>query len=166
MAFHPSIEMSYWAFFSVHGKSLVAQVFKCGTREKKPSKSVGRCSKKVLRERVEKLLDNGDIDLNDIVGVLVELEGWGRQQIYLYDWIGGTYLQNQWLNHDWVEDHFRRLNMLAVFNDTRPITEQDDSSLFTIKNMYGSQRIRFVWVQNRTSTSRARMKILNAHRLR
>jgi len=60
-------------------------------------------TKAKMRLAIELEIDRGRLDLDKIHEVLVELEGWGRQQIYLYKFMGGTALRNQWLDHDWVE---------------------------------------------------------------
>lgn len=112
-------------------------------------------TKQKIREHTQRQLYEGIVDLNRIIAVLIEIEGWGRQQIYLYKWKGGESLRNQWLDHHHVENRFRQLNLLNVFNNTRPITEQRESSLFTVKYPKGSGKIRLIWVQNRASIARS-----------
>ena len=90
-------------------------------------------TKSFLRKHIEFLLDIGTIDLNDVVAVLTEVEGWGRQQIYLYKWNGGITLRDQWLDPEWVKHRFEQNGLSEIFNATRPITETHPSSLFTIQ---------------------------------
>lgn len=99
---------------------------------------------------IKMLLDTDKIDLNDIFSILIELEGWGRQQIYLYKFKGGNTLQNQWLDKDWVESHLKQNGMDETFNAIHPITTSNQSPLFSIDR--GS--IRFIWVQNRITAIR------------
>lgn len=113
-----------------------------------------RGTKQELRAYAQWQLDEGIIDVNQIVAALIELEGWGRQQVYLYRWNGGVYLQNQWLNRKWVENRFRAAEMSYVYNSTRPVRENDDSTLFSITYPENVDRIRFVWVQNRSTLRR------------
>ena len=116
-------------------------------------------TKSFLRKHIEFLLDIGTIDLNDVVAVLTEIEGWGRQQIYLYKWNGGITLRDQWLDPEWVERRFEQNGLSEIFNTTRPITESNSSSsLFTIQYPHNKGTIRFVWVQNRSSFKRLKSK--------
>ena len=113
-------------------------------------------TKSKLKKRLAAQLADGSLDLNVIVAALVELEGWGRQQVYLYKWNGGTHLQNQWLDHGWVDSHIQKFDVYKLFNRARSISEQQDSTLFAINYPSDSKRIRFVWVQNRISSKRVK----------
>jgi len=64
-------------------------------------------TKTIMRRAIESEIDRGRLDLEKIHEVLVELEGWGRQQIYLYRFIGGTTLRNQWLDYDWLRESYK-----------------------------------------------------------
>ena len=105
-----------------------------------------------LRAHTQMQLEAGIIDLSRIIGVLIDLEGWGRQQIYLYRWNGGKSLQNQWLDRQWVEDRFNASEMCHVYNNTRSIATQDDSTLFSVGHPRTGSSIRFIWTQYRTIT--------------
>ncbi len=107
-----------------------------------------------MRDHIKRQLDIGIIDIDRIVAALIELEGWGRQQIYLYEWNGGQAMKGQWLNRVWVERHFQDLGLDDVFNSQRPISAADETNLFTISYPQNSQKIRFVWVQNRSKLKR------------
>lgn len=111
-------------------------------------------SKERIRNHIKRQLDIGIIDINRVVAALVEVEGWGRQQIYLYNWTGGETLKRQWKDRTWVESHISNMGLGHVFNRHRPISTVSESSLFTISYPQNSQRIRFIWVQNRSKLKR------------
>lgn len=113
-----------------------------------------RITESDLRSQVEELLDDGEISLGVIVEILNELEGWGRQQIYLMKFNGGQTLKHQWLDRSWVENHMREQRLLDIFNITRPIATPDEPTLISIEYSEVEQRIRFVWVQKRTTVER------------
>ena len=50
-------------------------------------------TKQNLRNHLKSQLEIGICTINQIVAALVETEGWGRQQIYLYKWKGGNSLR-------------------------------------------------------------------------
>ena len=111
-----------------------------------------------MRRAIELEIDRGRLDLGKIHEILIELEGWGRQQIYLYKFTGGVTIQNQWLDKDWVENKVEENGMREVFNVARPITSLHQSPLYTIKYQQAEGRIRFIWVQNRTKTTREELE--------
>ncbi|MCY3781519.1 MAG: hypothetical protein OXG78_14490 [Chloroflexi bacterium] len=115
-------------------------------------------TKAIMRRAIESEIDRGRLDLDKIHKVLVELEGWGRQQIYLYKFMGGTTLQNQWLDYDWVESNIQDNGMGEVFNITRPITSLNQSPLYTIQYDQAEGRLRFIWVLNRTKVTREELE--------
>lgn len=111
-----------------------------------------------MRRAIELEIDRGKLNLDQIHEVLIEIEGWGRQQIYLYRFMGGTTLRNQWLDYDWVESHLHNNGMGEVFNITRPITSLDQSPLYTIKYDQAEGRLRFIWILNRTKVTREELE--------
>ena len=117
-----------------------------------------QATKAKMRRAVESEIDRGKLNLDKIHEILIDLEGWGRQQIYLYKFTGGSTLQNQWLEKDLVENKIEKYGMREAFNVTRPITSLDQSPLYTIKYQQAEGRIRFIWVQNRTTLTREEME--------
>ena len=113
-----------------------------------------RPTKSIMRRAIESEIDRGRLDLEKVHEVLVELEGWGRQQIYLYKFTGGTTLRNHWLDYDWVERKIQENGLGDVFNIARPITSLNQSPLYTIRYDQVEGRLRFIWVLNRTKISR------------
>jgi hypothetical protein len=107
-----------------------------------------------LRTRIEMLLDSQELTVNDLAQILNHIEGWGRQQIYLYQYIGGQHLKAQWLNPVWVENHFRQLNKSEIYNNTRPIVLPDSPTLVSVEHDTDRHRIRFIWVEKRTRLER------------
>ncbi len=117
-----------------------------------------RARKTSMRRAVESEIDRGKLDLDKIHEILIELEGWGRQQIYLYKFTGGKTLQNQWLDKAWVKSKIEKNGMREVFNVTRPITSLKQSPLYTINYQQAEGRIRFIWIQNRTTLTREELE--------
>lgn len=115
-------------------------------------------TKATMRRAIESEINRGKLDLEKIHEVLVELEGWGRQQIYLYKFTGGTTLQNQWLDYDWVKHNIQDNGMGEVFNITRPITSLDKSPLYTIQYDQAEGKLRFIWILNRTKITREELE--------
>lgn len=115
-------------------------------------------TKAKMRRAIESQIDSGRLDLDKIHAVLVELEGWGRQQIYLYKFIGGTTLRNHWLDYDWVKSSIQDSGMGELFNITRPITSSNRSPLYTIQYDQAERSLRFLWVQNRTKVTREELE--------
>lgn len=137
-------------FLFTHKLKLLIQLFR--DREIRVRSRMTRVQ---FQERVEELLDSGEIDLGVIVEILNELEGWGRQQIYLYDFEGGQTQKNRWMNAEWVRDHFENQGLGEIFNVTRPIVTPDEPTLISIEYSETDHRIRFIWVQKRTTVQRS-----------
>lgn len=114
-----------------------------------------RITKDALRLRLEDLLSDGALGPSDLVQILNELEGWGRQQIYLYRFEGGSTARNNWIRRSWVENHFQQLNRQDILNTTRPIVTPDVPTLTSVAYTENPTRIRFIWVQKRTALERA-----------
>lgn len=108
-------------------------------------------TKQALRTHTQWQLDEGIIDPNRLIAALIELEGWGRQQVYLYKWKGGSSLRNNWLDRQWVKSKFEASDLNHVYNRTRPFTAKDDTALFSIEHPRRGDTIRFVWSQYRTT---------------
>ena len=115
-------------------------------------------TKAIMRRAIESEINRGKLNLDQIHEVLVEIEGWGRQQIYPYKFVGGTTLRDQWLDYDWVERHILDNDMGEVFNVTRPITALSQSPLYTIRYKQGEGILRFIWVLHRTSSKREELQ--------
>ena len=117
-----------------------------------------RPTKSMMRRAIESEIDRGRLGLEKVHEVLVELEGWGRQQIYLYKFTGGTTLRNHWLDYDWVERKIQEDGLGDVFNIARPITSLDQSPLYTIRYDQAEGILRFIWILNRTKVSREELE--------
>lgn len=107
-----------------------------------------------LRTRIEELLDSQELSVSDLAQILNHIEGWGRQQIYLYQCRGGQHLKAQWMDPVWVENHFQQLNKSEIYNNTRPIVLPDSPTLVSVEHNTDRHRIRFIWVEKRTRLER------------
>lgn len=117
-----------------------------------------RPPKAMMRKAVEWKLDSGDLTVRSLRDALIGLEGWGRQQIYLYNCSGSEMLRRRWLDKDWVAAQLRDRGLSHFLNRTRRITPESKYQLFTIRHDALAGRIRFVWVQNRTSFKRLELE--------
>lgn len=112
-------------------------------------------SEPMLRAYIEDLLDNNQLTLADLVNILNTIEGWGRQQVYLYRFEGGETIRQQWLDISWIRDHFSQLGKENLLNQTRPVVMPDNPTLVSIEHDASTNRIRFVWLQKRTAYKRS-----------
>ena len=111
-----------------------------------------------MRKAVEWKLDCNELSVRDLRDALIALEGWGRQQIYLYISTRSEWLRRMWLDKDWVTAHLRNQELSRFLNKTQRITPESRYQLFTIMHDASHGRIRFVWVQNRTSLKRLELE--------
>lgn len=108
-----------------------------------------------LRLKLEELLAAQELSPSDLVQILNQLEGWGRQQIYLYQFAGGQSVKQQWLNPSWVENHFRQIGQQELLNNTRPIVLPEEPQLVSVEYDNSLHTVRFIWAQKRTMLERA-----------
>ena len=113
-----------------------------------------RSTKRAMRLAVESHLSRGKLDLNDIHSMLIGLEGWGHQQIYMYKYSGGETIQRKWLDEEAVACKIHEHGLRDFYNVSRSITAPLDTRLYTITYNPDLGRIRFVWVERRTVVER------------
>ena len=104
-------------------------------------------SKTDLLSHIDELLQSGTIRPTDIAAIVDELQGWGHQQIYLYEAkFDGSDLE-RWLNANFVETRFKEAGLLDIFNCARPLTSTEELNLF--ENRFSEQdgRMRFNWAE-------------------
>ena len=146
--FEPALEReNVLAFLISHKKKLVADGFR-----ERGHRVNWRSRKKQIHSAIEMLLDTGIISLSEVFLILLELEGWGNQQIFLYKFKGGEALREQWLDGDRVKDCLTKAGLGDIYNSTRPLPEIKDRRLFTVRHDREKGRIRFVWVEHVTTT--------------
>lgn len=132
-----------------HKKELIARQF-----QDRGIRLSHRSPKQRMRLAVEAYLDMGRLNLTHLHSMLVGLEGWGHQQIYLYKFTGGKTLQNTWLDPATVAGKLDEHGLRAFYNVSRSITDSSNSRLYTISHDPDLGRIRFVWVERRTEAQR------------
>lgn len=104
-------------------------------------------SKPDLQSLVEELLEKGTLQPADIAAIVTQLQGWGRQQIYLYRvTIGESEIQS-WLDIDWVKAHFEQKGLTDIFNCARPLDNFEELTLFATEYSQDNGRIRFKWAE-------------------
>ena len=135
------------AFLLSHKKELIA-----GGLTKHGYRINWRSTKKRIRAAIEMLIDTGKVSLSDVFLILLEIEGWGNQQIFLYKFKGGDALRAQWLDNNMVKRELERAGLGDIYNFPRSLTATNDRQLFTVKHDQENGTIRFVWVEHLTST--------------
>lgn len=140
-------------FLFSHKKALIANQF---ARFGIPL--LARATKPSMRRAVEMKLDSDELTVRNVRDALIGLEGWGRQQIYLFDYKGGETLRNCWLDTAWVAAQLHDRGLTRFLNSTQRITPESKYQLFTISHDAQAGKIRFVWVQNRTSFKRLELE--------
>lgn len=86
--------------------------------------------KRALRQRLKGLIAGGVLDENDIAKLLDRLQGWGRQQIYLYDVEIADANKCNWLDDEWVRERFAAAGLSDLFNARRQFDATDEPTLF------------------------------------
>ena len=104
-------------------------------------------SKPDLQNLVEELLTKGTLQSSDIAAIVTELQGWGRQQIYLYRVTTDESEVRNWLDLEWVKARFEQKGLKDIFNCARPIDSFEDLTLFETDYSQHNGRIRFKWAE-------------------
>lgn len=103
-----------------------------------------------LPKKLTEFLNNQMIQLSELVDLLNSIEGWGKQHVYLYT--APSTLSRQWRNSLQVHQTLRSAGLEDLINKSRPLILPAQPTLSTIE--YSEERIRFVWVEQRTSRVR------------
>ena len=135
------------AFIMSHNKKLIADGFR-----KRGHRINWRSRKKQIRTAIEMLLNTGRIRLSEVFLILLEIEGWGNQQIFLYKFSGGNALREQWLDNDRVKQELGKSGLGDMYNATRPLSEIKDRQLFTVRHDQDQGTVRFIWTEHLTTT--------------
>ncbi len=104
-------------------------------------------SKGDLRNHIEELLAKGILYPSDIAALIDQLQGWGRQQIYLFTAAIDEIEKRNWLNSVWVKTRFEEADLVDIFNDARPATYSEDPTLFEAEHSENEGHIRFKWAE-------------------
>lgn len=102
--------------------------------------------KSELANKLIEHLENDIISLSDLVALLDNIEGWGRQQIYLYNAPGA--LSARWRDPGYVRRKLADTGCPDLLNQSRPLILPAEPTLSTIE--FNNNRIRFIWVNRRT----------------
>lgn len=105
-----------------------------------------------LRTRLCAYVADGSVTVDDLVGLLEEIEGWGNQHIYLYT-LDDTLLRTL-ENETKVREALGRSRCSKLFNRRLPLVLPDKLTLSSV--FWTRQRLRFVWVEKRTWRERLR----------
>jgi len=101
--------------------------------------------KSELPGKLTEYLDD-EIELSDLVELLNTIEGWGKQQIYLYNAPGA--LSTRWRDSAFVRQRLQEAGYLDLLNQSKPLILPVEPTLSTIQ--FNDDVIRFVWIERRT----------------
>ena len=110
-----------------------------------------------LRARIEQLLASSDLNVNDLVDIQTQLEGWGKQQIYLFNCVtSGRILKSTWYKRAWVEKHIIAVQPSLILDEKKPVALPEQPQLIAVyfSDDYENPKIRFVWAQKLISRQR------------
>ncbi len=110
-----------------------------------------------LRARFEELLDAKELVVEDLVDIQTELEGWGKQQIYLFQCkTSERILKSTWYSRAWVERHLREVESTLILDERNPLALPESPQLIAVyySEDYENPKIRFVWAQKLISRLR------------
>jgi len=115
-------------------------------------------SKTDLLARLNIYLDNKPEELAKIFAALNNLEGWGQQQIYLYEYRfpGSRVLRDKWQDRQWVKHHFQMNDMAELLATQRSLALPNQLTLTSAQYCSNKPSVRFVWIQKRSNVSRAK----------
>lgn len=101
-----------------------------------------------LPDKLTEYLDAGEFELSDLVELLNTIEGWGKQQIYLYNAPGA--LSAQWRDPGFVRQQLQKAGYLDLLNQSKPLILPVEPTLSTIQFDEENGTIRFIWIERRT----------------
>lgn len=99
-----------------------------------------------LRERLEAFLAEDDENAEVLTSYLDRIEGWGRQQVYLYKSKRG--LSAKWKDEAKVRATLAKAEVEDLLNEARPILLPDERTLTSIS--WSKRRLRLVWTEARS----------------
>lgn len=104
-------------------------------------------SKTDLLSHIDELLQSGAIRPTDIAAIIDELQGWGHQQIYLYNVMYDQADIKNWLDEEYVKSRFEDAGLSDIFNIARPLHSTDELNLFECEYSIRDGRMRFKWAE-------------------
>lgn len=102
--------------------------------------------KSELPDKLTEYLDGNEIELSDLVELLNTIEGWGKQQIYLYN--APSALSARWRDPAYARQRLEDAGYLDLLNQSKPLILPTEPTLSTIQVNQGV--IRFIWIERRT----------------
>ncbi len=102
-------------------------------------------TKAVLRERIERALEDESLSLAEIVQFLDNVIPWGKQHVYLFK--GPTSLISDWRNTDWVTRLLKNHRLGKSLNANLPLVLPDKMKVSSI--LHDSKRLRITAIKRR-----------------
>ena len=104
-------------------------------------------SKTDLRDQIEDLLEKGILQDSHIASIVEQLQGWGRQQIYLYSVEIEDAELPRWLSDKFVESRFKAADLLDIYNCARSVDNSNKLTLFECTYSRRDGHMRFKWTE-------------------
>jgi len=98
-----------------------------------------------LRELVKDHVVANKLTFDELVGLLNKIEGWGKQQIYLYK--APDHISRLWQDESRVRNLLEQADVGDLFNQSRSLILPDHPTLTSID--WTAQNVRFVWIEKR-----------------
>lgn len=104
-----------------------------------------------LVERLREYLQNGHLRFEELVELLNKIEGWGNQQVYLYQAPGP--LSRAWRDIHAVRRILGRTGYGNLLNNPLPLVMPEETTLSSVE--WTENRVRFLWIEKRYWKERA-----------
>ena len=98
-----------------------------------------------LRDRLDGYLANNDISVNDLIALLNNIEGWGRQHIYFFRVPDN--LIDEWRDETASIQRLHEAGLTDIINRQRVLLLPQDIQLCEVQ--LTADKLRFIWVERR-----------------
>ena len=102
-------------------------------------------NKQRLRQRLTDYIDEQMLPIPDLVDLLNQIEGWGRQHVYLYRCLGT--LADDWSNEAYATSQLKRAGVESLLNMQRTLLLPENPTITSIH--WSPTRMRLIWIEAR-----------------
>ncbi len=114
----------------------------------KLSKSIKKDS---LQHKLNGFVQGGVLGSPDLAKMVLELRGWGHQQVYLFQFRGNDSVKRnwskQWSDEKWALAHFEAANLSDIINKERNVEPNDSPELFKAEYSLETGKLRILWAE-------------------
>lgn len=102
-------------------------------------------TKEAIRQRLAAGLDDGKVDVANLIDLLDELEGWGNQHIYLYK--SSHPIAQRWSSTAHVKSILGKHDLIHLHNKRNPLVLPPNRQISSIRQ--SPERLRIQWIEAR-----------------